>query len=84
MNFYCISKGFHEILRLLYFCTATLEFREKYPHFSHSVQFADFVCKLRALRKGLSFGILFGLLFFALQNKSAEFGKPCFAFAVGE
>ena len=46
--FYCIFKGFHEILRLLYFCTATLEFREKYPHFSHSVQCADFVCKLNA------------------------------------
>ena len=47
MDFHCIFKGFDEKLRLLYSCTATLVFRQKYPHFSHSAQFADFVCKLK-------------------------------------
>jgi len=70
MDFHCIFKGFDEKLRLLYSCTAALVFRQKYPHFSHSAQFADFVCKLTAVALFLQQPFIVVYIIFLKQCKS--------------
>jgi len=49
-EFLLYFQGLSRKARLSYNRTPTLAFREKYSHFSRSVQFADFVCKLRAVQ----------------------------------